>query len=402
MIAPLTRSIITAFSGFCVAGCATAPDPTRVDVATSDQIVSAQDVSPGLKPYYQRIHMEGISNATLNRMRLASAAIEAGEWQAAARALDEVLRDVEALGPADPRSREALSHFESEEIKRFKGETHERAMAYLLRGLLYMREKQWDDARACFKSVQVHDAAKRDPALRANWASAWWLEGWCNRSLGEKSAARECWERSEKCLPSARPLPRPAPSDNALCVALLGYAPLKMPTGDYGERLSYRPAESKAAAISLRTGGRPRPIPLGEDMLAQASSRGLRHMDEVNEAKADGRFATQTAGEILTTGGLGATIGGLVEEDREVAAIGLGVMAAGMTTRAVASTLQPKADTRTWDLLPATIHILPLTLSGEETQLEFQIQDARGARVALRKVEVAGSSNAGLILLVER
>ncbi|MBI4028394.1 MAG: hypothetical protein HY360_25640 [Verrucomicrobia bacterium] len=384
-------------------GCSTSTDPTRLSLAAADQLASSRQPSEDLKPYYQRLYMEGEFSATLNRMRLASAAIQFGAWKEAETALDETLRDIETMGPADVRSREALSHFKPEDIKRFKGEAHERAMAYWLRGLLYMRTQDWSNARACFKSVQIQDAAKKDPALRGNWASADWLEGWCNRNMGEGSAAAECWERAaQHALEGKSSVPTPTGNDNAVCVALLGFGPVKIPEGAYGERLTYRKPDFRSVQAQVNQRGTIRAVPVSEDLFAQASGRGLRRMDMVNADKAETRAATEAAGDALMTAGIGTTIGGVVVGDTTVAAAGLGTAAAGMAAKGIASSLQPKADTRTWDLLPATIHILPLALSAGDRYLEFQILDQQGHTVAEHKVNVDFSSQPQLILIMER
>lgn len=391
---PLSASLLLCL----LSGCTTTSDPTRSTLDSADKLASEQKVPDGLKPYYQRLYWEGKTHATLNRMRLASAAIEEGAWENAEHALDEVIRDIEALGPADPRSREALSKFEAEEIKRFKGEPYERAMAYFLRGLLYLRSKEWENARACFKSVQLQDATQTDPNLRGYWASADWLEGWCNWNLGETSAAQECWQRTAKL----RKISSPAPEDNTLVVALLGFGPTKIPAGNFGEQLSYRKGDSQSTQARLKTDTSFVSLLFAEDIFNQAKSRGLRVMDVVNQGKAGTRAATETAGDTLIYGGSGATIGGSAAGDTTVAAAGLGAVAAGILTKSVASSIKPKADTRSWDLLPATILLLPIHISPADHNLEFQFLDPNRKIVAERKVEVRNDSQPQLILITQR
>ena len=104
---------------FCLlSSCTTTSDPTRTTLDSADKLASEQKAPDGLKPYYQRLYWEGETGATLNRMRLASAAIEQKLWEDAEHALDDVIRDIETLAPADPRSRQALSTFDAEDIKR--------------------------------------------------------------------------------------------------------------------------------------------------------------------------------------------------------------------------------------------------------------------------------------------
>ncbi len=384
---------------FLLAGCATAEDPTRRDLATAERMSQELNVPAPLKPFYQRLYWEGESQATLNRMRLASAAMERGYWTEAQRALDEVIPAIEALGPADERSREAMSAFEAEEIKRFKGEPYERAMVYFLRGLLYLRENDWSNARACFKSTSLQGNAAN--ATQPMWAGALWLEGWCDERLGQHDDATDCWKRS-RALKAGKSMPVPTAGDRTLVVALLGFGPTKTAQGKYGDLLDYHPGDSRAERLRLRKDPTPVEIPIAENLLANAKARGKRQMDVVNEDKADTREGTETAGDALTLGGLGTTIGGAAAGDSTVALAGLGATAAGLITKGVGSSIQPQSDTRTWDLLPATIHILPIPPGNTTSPLTFEFLTQTGAPLRAETVDQPNPAEPRLILLIER
>jgi tetratricopeptide (TPR) repeat protein len=381
-----------------ITGCASRPDPTRRDLSVSAQM--ATGAPEGLRPYYQRLYWEGETNGTLNRMRLASAAMDQQEWKEAEHALDDVIRAIEARGPADERSRKALNAFDPEEIKRFKGEAYERSMAYFLRGILYLREQNWSNARACFKSVQFQDAAKNDPAEKGTWASADWLEGWCNANLGQTEAAQECWNRAKQNrLHSLSP---PRAENHIVCVALLGFGPVKITKGRQGEHLAYKKSFSTAKKVQVRNGGDSQSLSCAEDLTSQATSRGLREMDLANEDKADIQTGTDVAGDVLVVGGLGATVGGAVAHDSTAALAGLGAAAAGMITKGVASAIQTKADTRSWDLLPATIHVGSFSPPPKNKVLEIQLVDSRGFTIREESFPVKTDKEPQFILIMER
>jgi hypothetical protein len=380
-----------------LSGCTTASDPTRMDLASAGKVASELTVPESLKPYYQRLYWEGESNATLNRMRLVSAAIQEDEWTVAENELTQVIQAIEALGPADERSRKALSKFQEEQIKKFKGERYERAMAYFLRGVLYLRTEEWDNARACFKSVQIQDVAKPDAGYEGTWASAHWLEGWCNMKLNEASVANECWTRAQRLNGS---FPRVSQKENVLCMALLGRGPAKIPKGKYGQELTYRGYPPENSGVRIYRAGDFKVFWKAEDLFLQASTQGRRHMDDVNLAKADTRGVTDAAGDLAMIGGAGTAIGGAVNDDTTVAAIGLGVVAAGVATKGIASTIKPMTDARTWDLLPAEIHLLPLEVK-ENEKLEFELLDEKGRVLEKRDVSLTKVSP-NLVLLIER
>lgn len=402
----VTLAIVFTFitSLITLTGCASTPDPTKMDLSTAEQAASKHQASSDLKPYYQRIYMEGESNSTLNRMRLASAAMEYHQWNDAEQALDEVINEIETVGKADERSQKALSKFDSEEIKRFKGEAYERSMAYFLRGLLFLRVQQWENARACFKSVQFQDAAKQDPKMRQNWASADWLEGWCSWQLGENSNAQDAWKRSNNHHIKIQ-IPPPEKNTDVLCVALLGFGPVKNPQGKYGELLGYSPAISdtfKVAAFHHPSTQPQTDFVKCEDLYEQAASRGKRYMDTVNEDKADVRQSTEIAGDVLTTGGMGAAIGGAVSGDDQATIAGLGAMTAGVATKGIASAINPKADTRTWDLLPASIHLASFSAPTKAENIQFRFFDNKSRLLRTEEIEIQKQKMPQIILLIER
>jgi tetratricopeptide (TPR) repeat protein len=391
-----TRAALALAAGL-LSGCATSADPTRRDVVSSEQLATGETGSADLKPYYQRLHMEGEANATLNRMRLASAAMQCGQWADAERNLDEVIRAIEALGPADERSRQALDEFHPEDIKKFKGEPYERAMAWFLRGVLYLRKQQWDNARACFKSAQLQGSAGKSDKGSTAWLSARWLEGWCCRQLREEEDARRCWEDT-----AGAKLPAPAPANNALCLLFLGWGPLKIPAGAHGETLTYREAQSRTQRAAVRIGNATTNVPTAEDLYATATGRGRRHMDDVNTGKADLKDATQTTGDVLITGGAVATTVGGATDNTTVAAAGLGALAAGAASGAVASSVQAKADTRAWDLLPARIALLPMTVSASQREVTIRFLDAGGNEVRVLPVSVPAEPQPSFIFFQQR
>jgi hypothetical protein len=392
--------LIVGLSLFLLSSCTSESDPTRMSLESADQLASTSTSSERLKPFYKRLYLEGESNATLNRMRLASAALECGEWKSAEESLDVIIPQIESLGPADPRSREALSNFSSEDIKRFKGEPYERAMVYLLRGILYMLREDWGNARSCLKSAQLQDLSSEGSNQEGDWASADWLEGWCNHMMGDISAAKESWARAEKH--SGGKLTAPSSNDSAICIAFLGYGPIKIRMGREGERLTYREGNSLSAVIKVKLNQEFKVVPQAENLFQQASSRGSRKMDEINEGKAETKETANTAADVLTTGGIGTTMGGAMAHDKNVAIAGLGAAAVGLITKAVSSSIKPKADVRTWNLLPATIHLTSFPLSSTQQSLDFEILDASGRAVHQQKFLTKDIPPSKIIFLTER
>jgi hypothetical protein len=365
----------------------------RLTFAEARQKASLETNSETLRPYYERLHVEGNANKTLNLMRLSSAAMEEGEWKEAEKALDEVIVHIETLGPADEQSRKALSNFKEEEIKRFKGEPYERSMVYFLRGLLHLRHQDWSNARACFKSVQIHDAVAEKAQNKADWVSAEWLEGWCARQMGGHADAEAQWKKT------ANKLPAPEHDHDTLAIALLGFGPVKLPEGKHGAVLGYREGDQNITRVELVLPSGSHTLKPAENLFSQAKARGSRHMDKVNVNKASVKDDSNTAGDVLTVGGVGTTMAGVYGNNDTVAAAGLGATVVGLAVKGFSNSIKPKSDARNWDLLPANIHLQ--TFKAPPTSLQVECKNS-GNTLVSRKILPGSELQTKLVLIIER
>ena len=78
-----------------------------VDAAQLDQFLA--DKPQALKPYYEVLMRQGRRNQVLNNMRIGTAALGLGEYDAAARAFDEALAGIETIYADNPEAAEARS-----------------------------------------------------------------------------------------------------------------------------------------------------------------------------------------------------------------------------------------------------------------------------------------------------
>ncbi|MBI5155078.1 hypothetical protein HZA57_07560, partial [Candidatus Poribacteria bacterium] len=111
-----------------------------------------------LAPLFEKLDREGERNWVLNLDSLAIAALRHGERDIAKRALDEAILQIEVIYGNSAQARQARSLFYEEGSKIFKGDPHERSMTYFYRGVLYMQDADWENARACFRSAVLQDA----------------------------------------------------------------------------------------------------------------------------------------------------------------------------------------------------------------------------------------------------
>ena len=86
-------------------------------------------------------------------------------------------------------------------MKHFKGEPYERAMSYYYRGLLYMLEEDYENARACFKAGIIQDAFAEENQNRCDFALLLFLEAFCSLKLGDQELAKAALEEMKKLRP---------------------------------------------------------------------------------------------------------------------------------------------------------------------------------------------------------
>ena len=68
-----------------------------------------------------------------------------------------------ALSGPNKEAAKARRLFRNESDKPFVGEPYERAMAYFYRGIIYWRDGEMDNARACFRSAEFEDSDAEKP-----------------------------------------------------------------------------------------------------------------------------------------------------------------------------------------------------------------------------------------------
>ena len=96
---------------------------------------------------------------------------------------------IEAIYADNAKAEAARSKFTKENAKDFKGEPYERAMAYYYRGLAYLAEGDYENARASFKGGMLQDTLAANEKYNADFASLAFLEGWSSQCMGRKDAA---------------------------------------------------------------------------------------------------------------------------------------------------------------------------------------------------------------------
>ena len=290
--------------------------------------------------------------------RTAAAAMRRGHYEEAARYLDDALDRVEGIFSLDKDSKDARRLFDAEAKKTFLGEPYERVMAYYYRGLLYWMVGDLGNARACYKSAQIQDADTEENEYAADYALLDYLEGYINLRTG--STAQQEYERALENARMAKPPPF-NPNANVFVFVDYGEGPRKIATGQYREKLQFVGGVSPVRSARVRVHNQTAPAPPYDDLYFQATTRGGRAMDHILANKAVFKSTTSAVGDAAIISG--AVIAGQSRRNSEV---GLGLIAAGLISKAISASTTPQADTRYWETLPLFISCAPFELPAGE------------------------------------
>jgi hypothetical protein len=272
--------------------------------------------------------------------------------------------------------------FSAESSKTFIGEPYERVMAYYYRGILYWRDGEPDNARACFRSGQVIDS---DPELEhydADYVLLDYLDGLATAKLN--SDGSDAFARAQSHAGEKMRLPEYNTEANVLVFAEYGYGPRKYAAGRNGEMLRFHTEDSpsRSARLVLQDGQRVIPLPAYDDLDYQATTRGGRVMDHILGNKAFFKNSANLVGDAAFAGSaIAADQGrrrdrrGRDDDDADATALGLGLI--GIISKVAAAATQTQADTRQWDNLPQRLSFAALKLppGSYNGRLEFLDRD---------------------------
>lgn len=363
-----------------LSGCA-GPQEHELEVEVAPAEMAAWlDGKPGpLHPHYRTVLRQGPRNAVLNHMRTGLAAMELGADEQAARSFDDALLGIETVYALNEQAAEARSNFTKENAKDFKGEPYERAMAYYYRGLVYLREGDYENARASFRGGLIQDTMAADETFAQDFALLAFLDGWASQCNGDTSLAEDSFAEAVEYRPA---LTAPAPQHNLLVLAESGASPVKVAGGRHGEALAFERGGGAAFAVEARLPDRePDRAALAEDVYWQATTRGGREVDTVLAGKAQFKDTTGAVGDgLLVVGALAALSAGDPYNRNSGGAlgVGLGLMAAGFVSKTLSAATTPAADIRYWDNLPERVHLATFAVDEPPERVLVAFRDFGG------------------------
>lgn len=366
--------LLAAITAAMLSGCAYGPPP--------DLRSGAGTAGAGRSNADRRAPVVSERDRVLFDYRGAASSLRAGDYDDAKAKLDDAIARIGGIITNDADAARARGLFAAESTKTFIGEPYERVMAYYYRGILYWRDGEPDNARACFRSGQVIDSDPEHENYDADYVLLDYLDGLASAKL--QADGSDAFARAQAHAGEKSALPPYNPAANVLVFAEYGYGPRKYAAGEHGEQLRFHAEDSptRSARLVLENGRKIVPLPAYDDLGFQATTRGGRVMDHILGNKAYFKTSTSVAGDVALAGAVIANEQGRRRErqgkdgdDARAAALGLGIL--GVIGKVASAATQTEADTRQWNNLPQRLSFASIALPpGQHSgRIEFLDRD---------------------------
>jgi len=345
-----------------MAGCSSAPKQPKykyeAKVDESELDVFMQGKPEAYRPFFNVYMRQGARNSVLNEMRIGLLAFNNGEYDLAAWLFDRAILKIETVYAQTKSAKKARSKFSSEEVKDFKGDAYERAMVYFYRGLIYLQNDDYENARASMLGGLLQDSLAEDQEYEQDFASLFYLAGWASQCNGNASQADDYFNHAQKLKSS---LIKPSIENNTLVIATSGISPIKKRQGKYNEQryfdTSSEMASYKMASPILNARNKNIAFNLSENLHWQATTRGGRSVDIINEGKAVFKENTNKTGDALMQSGNALMTQAAYSNNRDLGNAGAAFALFGLVSKGISRFSKPTADIRYWDNLPSLIYL---------------------------------------------
>jgi hypothetical protein len=314
--------------------------------------------------------------------RIAATALRLGNFDEARAKLDDAILKGGGIITNTADAAKARSLFHPEDTKAFIGEPYERIMDYFYRAILYWRDGEPDNARACYRTGQLLDSDVENHQYQNTFVLLDYLDGFASVKLGEDGSDALAHAQAL----TKRHLPPYNNNANILVFAEYGRGPVKYAGGEYGEQLRFYTEQSRIHSARLVVDGRGIALPPYDNLSYQATTRGGRVMDYILGHKAVFKATTNTVGNVAFLGAAVAANNG--SRDGDEAAIGLAAI--GLISKIASAATTPRADIRAWDNLPQYLSFaaLKLTPGDHPAQIEFLTRDGSPAPELTREITI--------------
>jgi tetratricopeptide (TPR) repeat protein len=378
----LHRLLPTAYC-LLVLGCAATKEERQASKAVDDYLYGNYDrAAAKLKPLADKTD----ENFVLNNARLGSTTLAEYDLDTAESAFLNAYEVINSTG-VNSGGRGAAAAIINEKLKVWKGEPFEKAMVNYYLGLVYYMRHDYENARAAFENSlfklrDYGESKNKDDEYRrveSDFALGYLMLAKSQQRLGDEQAAKKSFDRVVELRPKLRSLAdydRNAQS-NVLLIVDFGRGPRRQ-TNDYdGAFVGFAPRPQEVGPIPLprvTVDGKPAAGPRTAavdlptvDLLALAQEKRWQDIDTIRATK-------DIIGTGLIAGGAYEGIHAARHERHpgQNAAIAAGLVAGGLLLKA-----SSQADVRTWEMLPRTSFVIPLTLPPGHHDITVDFPEAR-------------------------
>jgi tetratricopeptide (TPR) repeat protein len=363
LIKPLC-AVVSLWFILCLGGCVSQEQMQINQAVAAYYAGNYPQAADLLKPLAQKTNGDFV----LNNLRLGSALLAAGNLNDAQRAFLQAYEVINSLG-VNNGGRTLGAILVSEDVKVWKGEPFERAMANFDLGLTYYIQHDYANARgafenALFKLQDFDESGKEKGQEESRFAPARLMLARSWQRLGRDDLAEANFELVAKNHPELAELAdaKMNGASNVLLVVGYGVGPRKIRESD-GDVVGFGPTPRQAGAI-------PRPRVYVDGRAATVGGEAAAPVDLLVLAQDRKWQSIDTIRTIKSAVGSGLIFAGVYQAGRrnsqpeDAAAFIL----AGILLKATS-----QADVRQWEMLPRTVFLLPLQLApgSHDVMVEF-------------------------------
>ena len=360
-------------------GCAANKAAREAERAISDYFVGDY---PRAVQRLEPLSAKTNENFVLNNLRLGSAALADYDLEVAEGAF---LRAYEVLNSVrvNDGGRTLGAVLVSENVRIWRGEPYERAMANFYLGLVYYMRRDYANARAAFENAlfKLRDYGEEKGSTdqyreqESNFALAYLMLARSHQRLGREDLAEKNFQRVAQLRQylDVAADPRLHGESNVLLVVDFGYGPRKVTNFD-GAVVGFAPTpaemgppppprvEVDGADVDVEPLARP-PV----DLLVLAQDRRWQSLDTIRAVK--------------SAVGTGLIVGGMAYGTQRDARpeVALAAILGGVLLKATS-----QADVRQWEMLPRTTYVIPLSLPPGQHDITVSFPDVHGIRQTWR------------------
>jgi len=360
--------------------------------ATSSTKYVDQEISPAnqlsiasqpeiLRPKFEKLMREGERNRVLNHMEIGLAAYRAEHFEASKKSFDSAIREISAIYADSEDARKARSLWHEEGGKNFKGEPYERAMIFFYRGMLFLRDADYENARASFINGIMQDAFAEEEQNKSDFALFLYLAGWAAMQMGSHDLAQSHFDELKLYRPD---FDQPPDDHDLLVIVETGRSPRKLADGVGHYELVYRRGKNFSEnRVKIEYDNLVESAYPIEDIFFQASTRGGREVDKIIKGKAVFKKKTQAFGSSLSNLTNNSVMAGNASLYGSSGTKAFGALTAiSVASMALSAKANPRADTRYWSSLPDTVHVKTFKYSEDHTQLKALFLDKNDTEYA--------------------